>query len=88
MDRGAHERAAGSDGGGKEPATPGLPLERLQLSPRTLNCLRQAQITTVGEALAVPDENLLKIRNFGENSLKELKDRPSEHGFPQSGGET
>lgn len=67
---------------------PGLPLVRLQLSPRTLSCLRQAQFTTVEEVLTVPDEDLLKIHNFGEKSLKELKDRLSEHGFPQNGRAT
>lgn len=65
-----------------------LPLERLQLSPRTLNCMRSAQIRTVGEVLAVPDEELLTIRNFGEKSLTELKERLAELGFPRNGNET
>jgi DNA-directed RNA polymerase subunit alpha len=65
-----------------------LSLERLQLSPRTLNCLRRARVNTVGEVLAVPDEELLAIRNFGEKSLAELRERLAEHGFPKNGRET
>lgn len=64
-----------------------LPVERLRLSPRTLNCLRLAQIKTVGEILTVSDEELLKIRNFGEKSLAELKEKLAEYGFPPNGSE-
>ena len=65
-----------------------LPVERLKLSPRILNCLKSAQINTVGEVLRVSDEDLLKIRNFGEKSLAELKVRLGEHGFTDNGNET
>ena len=65
-----------------------FPWERLQLSPRTLNCLKQAGIDTVGEALSVEDEELLTIRNFGEKSLTELKEKLAELGFPRNGSET
>ena len=34
------------------------------------------------------DEDFLKIRNFGEKSLAELKDRLAEHGFTDNGNET
>ena len=43
------------------------PIENLQLSPRTLNCLKRAQINRVGEVLELSDDDLLKIRNFGES---------------------
>ena len=48
------------------------PIEKLDLSPRTLNCLKRAHITKVGQALEMSNEELLKIRNFGEKSLEEL----------------
>jgi DNA-directed RNA polymerase subunit alpha len=48
------------------------PIEKLELSPRTLNCLKRAQITKVGQILKTSNEELLKIRNFGEKSLEEL----------------
>ncbi|MFQ5860061.1 MAG: DNA-directed RNA polymerase subunit alpha [Dehalococcoidia bacterium] len=48
------------------------PIERLELSPRTLNCLKRAHISKVGEVLEMTKVELLKIRNFGEKSLEEL----------------
>jgi DNA-directed RNA polymerase subunit alpha len=56
------------------------PIERLELSPRTLNCLRRAHITKVGEVLEMSDEELTKIRNFGEKSLVELKEKLAARG--------
>jgi DNA-directed RNA polymerase subunit alpha len=57
------------------------PIEKLELSPRTLNCLKRAQINRVGEVLEMADEDLLKIRNFGEKSLVELQEKLAEHGI-------
>jgi hypothetical protein len=51
------------------------PIEKLELSSRTLNCLKRAHITKVGQVLEMTNEELLKIRNFGEKSLEELMDR-------------
>ncbi len=60
------------------------PIERLELSHRTLNCLKRAHITRVGEVLEMSDEELLKIRNFGEKSLSELRSRLAEQGVGDS----
>jgi hypothetical protein len=57
------------------------PIEKLELSPRTLNCLKRAHITKVGEVLEMSDDDLLKIRNFGEKSLQELRGRLAERGI-------
>jgi len=48
------------------------PIERLGLSPRSLNSLKRAHITRVGEVLEMTDAELVKIRNFGEKCLGEL----------------
>ena len=56
------------------------PIERLDLSPRTLSCLKRAHITKVGEVLEMSDEELVKIRNFGEKSLVELKQKLAKRG--------
>jgi len=56
------------------------PIEKLDLSPRTLNCLKRSHISKVGEVLEMSDDELLKIRNFGEKSLDELKEKLVEHG--------
>ena len=57
------------------------PIDRLELSPRTLNCLKRAHITKVGEVLEMSDEDLLKIRNFGDKSLTELREKLAERGI-------
>ena len=57
------------------------PIEKLELSPRTLNCLKRAHISKVGEVLEMSDEDLLKIRNFGDKSLVELHEKLAEHGI-------
>ena len=51
------------------------PVEKLDLSSRTLNCLKRVGIDKVGEILAMKRSDLLQIRNFGEKSLNELYDR-------------
>ncbi len=47
-------------------------IEKLDLTPRTLNCLKRAYISKVGQVLEMSNNELLKIRNFGEKSLEEL----------------
>ncbi len=61
------------------------PIERLDLSHRTLNCLKRAHVTRVGEVLEMTDDELLKIRNFGEKSLSELRTKLAEHGASEPG---
>ena len=62
------------------------PIERLELSPRTLNCLKRAHITKVGEVLEMADEELIKIRNFGEKSLLELREKLADRGITSQRG--
>ncbi|MDA1228289.1 MAG: DNA-directed RNA polymerase subunit alpha [Chloroflexi bacterium] len=50
-------------------------VERLDLSSRTLNCLKRVGINKVGEVLEMNKSELLRIRNFGEKSYNELFDR-------------
>tara|TARA_Y100000588_G_scaffold369290_1_gene438137 strand:- start:2153 stop:3199 length:1047 start_codon:yes stop_codon:yes gene_type:complete len=50
-------------------------VEDLELSSRTLNCLKRAGLDKVGEVLELDREDLLKIRNFGEKSYRELFDK-------------
>ena len=56
------------------------PIEKLELTPRTLNCLKRSHVSKVGEVLEMSDDELLKIRNFGEKSLVELREKLAEHG--------
>lgn len=60
------------------------PIENLDLSVRVFNSLKRTGITTVGEVLDMLEkgsEAILAIRNFGEKSLDELKERLREKGY-------
>jgi len=60
------------------------PLEELDLSVRSYNCLKRAGISKVGEVLErlqISEDELLNIRNFGRKSLEELKDKLAQKGF-------
>lgn len=58
-----------------------MPVEQLDLSVRTMNCLRRSNITTVGELIAKGPKELLKLRNFGQKSYLEIEDRLSKIGL-------
>lgn len=57
-----------------------MTVEELELSSRTLNCLKRAGLDKVGEVLEQSKPDLLKIRNFGEKSYNELYDKLREYG--------
>jgi len=52
-----------------------MPVEQLDLSVRTINCLRRASITTVGELISKEEKELLRLRNFGQKSSQEINER-------------
>ena len=54
------------------------PIEDLQLSVRSLNCLKRAGIRSVGELLTYSEEDIMKLKNFGQKSLDEIKDKLAE----------
>ena len=59
-------------------------IEDLDLTVRAFNCLKRAGITKVGEVLEKLDrdeDELLSIRNFGQKSLDELKEKLTAKGF-------
>ncbi len=58
-----------------------LPIEALDLSERPRNCLRRAQIQTVGELVTKTEEDLLNITNFGQKSLEEVVAKLDELGL-------
>lgn len=60
------------------------PIENLDLSVRVFNSLKRTGITTVGEVLELlekGDEAVMSIRNFGEKSLTELRQKMKEKGY-------
>ena len=62
-----------------------LPIEELDLSERPRNCLKRAQINTIGELLQKNEEDLLNITNFGQKSLDEVKAKLDERGLTLRG---
>jgi DNA-directed RNA polymerase subunit alpha len=58
-----------------------LPIEDLELSERPRNCLKRAQVNTVGELLLKSEDDLLAITNFGQKSLDEVIAKLDERGL-------
>ena len=58
-----------------------LSIEDLDLSERPRNCLKRAQVNTIGELLLRSDEDSLNITNFGQKSLDEIKLKLDERGL-------
>ncbi len=52
-----------------------MPVEQLNLSVRTLNCLRRGGISTLGELISKEERELLSLRNFGHKSKVELEEK-------------
>lgn len=62
------------------------PIEDLGLSVRAYNALKRHNITRIGEILALSEAELLNIRNFGDKSLTELREKLQEFGFAEEVG--
>src|ERR1700678_1356750 len=71
-------------------------VEELELSVRSYNCLKNANIQTIGELVQKTEPEMLKTKNFGRKSLNEIKEilaqmglslgmKIDEHGNPQPG---
>ena len=56
-------------------------IDDLELSTRTHNCLKRAGITDVGQILEMDDKDLMAIRNLGEKSLVEIRERLMARGY-------
>jgi DNA-directed RNA polymerase subunit alpha len=51
------------------------PVEELELSVRSSNCLRNANIRTIGDLTKRTEEEITKTRNFGKKSLQEIREK-------------
>jgi DNA-directed RNA polymerase subunit alpha len=58
-----------------------LPIEDLDLSERPRNCLKRAQVNSIGELLLKTEDDLLAITNFGQKSLDEVIQKLDERGL-------
>ncbi len=62
-----------------------IAIEDLDLSERPRNCLKRAQVNTIGELLQKTEDDLLNITNFGQKSLDEVKQKLDERGLSLRG---
>ena len=58
-----------------------MPIESLELTVRSDNCLESNHIKTVGELVRMTEADLLKIRSFGKTSLREIRRKLSDLGL-------
>ncbi len=56
-------------------------VEELELSVRSYNCLKKAEIKTIGELVQKTDSEMLRTKNFGRKSLNEIKELLTEMGL-------
>ena len=54
-----------------------ISIEELELSVRAYNCLKRANINSLGELLKLTYDDLMNIKNFGKKSADEVIERPS-----------
>ena len=52
-----------------------MPVEQMNLSVRTLNCLRRGGIATLGALMSKKEKDLMALRNFGMKSKREIDER-------------
>jgi DNA-directed RNA polymerase subunit alpha len=58
-----------------------MPVEELDLTVRSGNCLQSAKVATVKELVRMTEADLLKIRSFGKTSLREVKRKLADMGL-------
>jgi DNA-directed RNA polymerase subunit alpha len=60
-------------------------IEELDFSVRTYNCLKKANIQTIGDLVQTTEDDLMNIRNFGRKSLLEVRDKLAAFGLTLAG---
>ena len=65
----------------KEKSDHQMAIEDLDLSVRSYNCLKRAGIQTVDELTQKTEEEMMRVRNLGKKSLKEVKEKLIELGL-------
>lgn len=68
-------------GGESELKAPDARIEELDFSVRTYNCLKKANILSIGELVQQSEQDLMNIRNFGKKSLTEVREKLAQLGL-------
>jgi DNA-directed RNA polymerase subunit alpha len=86
----SEERIAPSEAVGEEEEVRNkildTPIEDVEFSVRTFNCLKKEQINTLGELILRNENDLLNIRNFGKRSLEEVLEKLAQYDLSLKGG--
>ena len=76
-----HLEAAKSEPAGEMTGKLEQGVEMIELSSRASNCLKVAGIRTIGELVRKSEDDLLGVKNFGQKSLDEIKEKLKEMGL-------
>ncbi len=79
-----YQGAAAGDGrrpGGRPVITDERPVEDLELTVRSYNCLKREGIDTIGQLATMSEEELMNIRNLGMKSVDEIRHKLLEYGY-------
>lgn len=76
-DDAAEEEAEPDQDKVNEDAVRDLPIDELELSVRAFNCLKRAEINTIGELTDKTEDELTRVRNLGKKSVDEIKEKLS-----------
>jgi DNA-directed RNA polymerase subunit alpha len=69
------------DSGAFKTRAPDARIEELDFSVRTYNCLKKADVLTIGELVQLTEADLMNVRNFGKKSLGEVKEKLAQLGL-------
>jgi DNA-directed RNA polymerase subunit alpha len=72
------EQEGGQEG---EEDTEEMSIEDLDLSVRAFNCLKRANINTVGQLIQMTPEDMMKVRNLGQKSMEEIESKLDQLGL-------
>jgi DNA-directed RNA polymerase subunit alpha len=79
-----YQGSAGGDGrraGGRPVITDERPVEDLELTVRSYNCLKREGVDTIGQLATMTEEELMNIRNLGMKSVDEIRSKLLEYGY-------
>ncbi|MEB3299082.1 MAG: DNA-directed RNA polymerase subunit alpha [Candidatus Sericytochromatia bacterium] len=82
---GGGSRSSKDESGKPQPTD--MPIEELELSVRAYNCLKRANIYTVGDLLKKTERDLMDIKNFGKKSAEEVIERMRSLGYNMAAGD-
>jgi DNA-directed RNA polymerase subunit alpha len=72
--------------GGRAAITDERPIEDLELTVRSYNCLKREGVDTIGQLATMTEEELINIRNLGAKSVDEIRSKLTEYGYQLESG--